>query len=191
MEKIGLTEYMEIYPFSQEVYSKVIKDKILGERIDVKIFYEDIMFNNKRSRMVIFANGTLSAIGIDFKCSINANDLIGIAKCLFKEYIDAIGDKDILYGGFSENENGEVYFSYDREGKERYDLLGYDFIDTNRKWNSKYGFKSKAHKQYVHDRIIDKIDEYIQINGDDKSYVADLLEYVKMYSSEECKDLFK
>lgn len=192
MDRLDLSDYINNHPFAQDTIIKSVKDKDIGRNVSVFVFYEDIMFDGRKSRFLLFTDNTLAASILDFPCSIGAEDVISIAKNMIKEYLYEVQNTNHNISIIDYNSVNDEYIEYkQKKVLEKYFIDEFEFNITNKRWNKKYGHKSKKHKDHIHGTVVDCLSEYLVINGDDVDYISDLVEYIKVYSNEDCKFLFK
>ena len=189
IEIIDLAEYMRNHPFSQEILRKEVYSKDIDQQLYISVFYEDIMFDGSKSRMILFSNGMLITNCVSFPCSIETNDMSTIALSMIDEYLNEISkhtgnETEALDGVISyDDEDDNVYYKLlFKSPKDTYLLSNVDFVETEKTWNKIYGHKSENHKQYVHDELIKYLNKYMAINGDDRYYINELQQYIKSNS---------
>lgn len=182
MDKVTLDEYINEHPFAQDTILKVVNDKILNKDVNISVYYEDIMFDGKRSKFMLFVDNVLAVPVLDFPCGIELEDVIKIAKDMIKEYLDKVESSFVNIGCifYDENEMKSCDFNIIND-IDKYYLDDYEFTLVEKIWSDKYGVKSLKHKEHVHENMINSLSEYLSVVGKDREYIEDLMEYIKFH----------
>lgn len=185
MDRLNIDDYMNYHPFSQEVLVKKISDNNFDEDICMRIYYEDVMFNGRKSNFVVFINDFVATTSIEFPCKIDTNDVFKVAKDISRSYLQAVDNYEFDEFGvvIDHNTDEYIYCCCPRNIADKYCLDNKDFFEVYKKWSKKYGLNSKKHKEQMHEDIIMKLSEYLNINGNNEMLVNDLIKYIKTYSN--------
>lgn len=188
MDKISLNEYINEHPFAQDTVLRVVHDKILNKKVNISVYYEDIMFDGKRSKFMLFVDNILAVPVLDFPCAIELEDVIKIAEDMIKEYLDNVESSFMNIGCifYDENEMKSCDFNI-INSINKYYLDEYEFTFVEKTWSEKYGVKSLKHKEHVHENMINSLSEYLAIVGKDKEYIEDLLDCIKFHFNTQVK----
>lgn len=166
MNNVLLTEFLNDHPFAQDTIFKVIKGNNQKSSIKIVVYYEDKMFNGKRSIFALFINNHMVIPVIKMYCSIDMEDVVKISKAILEEYIEA-NNKRLKENLFDDENLTSLCISQD-----------YNFKSLSL-WNDKYGYKSQRHKEEANKLIVDILRECFNGDEDDMDYIEDLVEYIK------------
>lgn len=180
MDKITFNEYINEHPFAQDTIRKVIKDPLINRNVNISVYYEDIMFDGKRSKFVLFVNNILAVPALEFPCAIELEDVIKIAEDMIKEYLDNVENSFMNIGCifYDESDMKSCDFNIIND-IDKYYLDDYEFTLVEKIWSEKYGVKSLKHKEQIHENMINHLSKYLSVIGEDKEYIEDLMAYIK------------
>lgn len=170
MNKFLLTEFLNEHPFAQDTIVKVIEDKSQNSFINIAVYYEDKIFNGKKSIFALFINNHMAMPTINMPCSVDVDDVVNISKSILQEYAEIVENN-------LNNKESKVYFN-DNKSENLYINKDYIFKSLNI-WDDKYGYKSQRHKEETHKLIINMLRECFDGDDSDMDYIDDLIEYIK------------
>lgn len=163
----NLEEYLNNYSGTYFLKEKKIENKL------ARVYYEGWNSCSKITRFVIYYDNTYyGSIGFPTEIE-NTKDIIEIGKNMLFEFANYVKARD--------------------EFEEIYDDCSCalcDFENTRKIWADIYGINSKIYKEMIERILFETLDEYINLDEDDKNAVEKVIEYLKETSAKKTRGLF-
>ena len=173
MKVITIEELYSRYPNITLIAECERCHPLSGNLLPIEVYCLDIIFS-KSTSFWLFYKGKHVSNFISFACNVLGEDKKEIAKDMMDELLEC----SVL-----RHKDDEVEYHIPEH-------INY-WKKTEGKWGKVYGFRTKNHKEYVKNKMINTMNNFMHTCGDDKSAIKEILKYGKSHFMNKYPRLFK